>query len=238
MQTTKTNAVTAVQNMSPNGDTLLQIGLAWGWRMLSPNWNNTANGGNGGWPSTPTFTIPNTNPVQTETLPLPYNTTHMLKVLVFMTDGMNNNGEGSSSNTTLSTYKANVTGSSNSDNSYADQSYEPCDTTSATTGSAACTSASNMSLDQLTMDVCDAMKAKGIIIYVVAFGQESSQNPPTGNRVANPSIYVDVPLLEYCATQEYTGDVSSHFFYAPNNAQLEAAFQQIGEQLASLRVSQ
>lgn len=205
MTTNKTTAVSAIQTMYPNGSTLLNIGLTWGWRMLSPNWT-------GVWGNSPTFTYPGTT--NTVDLPLPYNTTHMLKVVVFMTDGINSNGSGSNT--------SNVTGSSNSDNAYEKQSYEP----------------SNTGLDQLTEDVCDAMKANGIIIYTIGFGQTDPHTPPTVTDRTTSNTYVDVPLLEYCATQEYTGDTSSHFFLAPTNAQLEAAFQQIGDQLANLRVSQ
>lgn len=203
MTTSKTTAVAAVQNMNANGSTLLNIGLTWGWRMLSPNWL-------GYWGSSPTYTYPGTS--NTVKLPLPYNTPKMLKVVVFMTDGMNNNGSSNDS--------ANRTGYNNYDNAYDLQSYEP----------------SNTNLDLLTKDVCDAMKSKGIIIYVVAFGQADTHNPPTNSDRFN-MVLVDVPLLQYCATQNYTGD-TSHFFLAPTNAQLQSAFTQIGEQLANLRISQ
>jgi hypothetical protein len=172
--------------------------------MLSPNWT-------GVWGASPTFTYPDTT--TTVSLPLPYNTSKMLKVVVFMTDGINSNG--SSSNT------ANVTSYSNSDNAYETQSYEPGNTT----------------LDQLTKDVCDAMKAKGIIIYTIGFGQTDPHNPITISDRNGNNTYVDVPLLQYCATQNYSGD-TSHFFLAPTNGELETAFQQIGDQLANLRVSQ
>jgi hypothetical protein len=178
------------------------VGLAWGWRTLSPSWK-------GLWGANPTFTYPLST--TTVPLPLPYNTQQMKKVVVFMTDGMNTTG---SSNVTYNT-------NSNSDNGYDDQSTFPTDN----------------QLDQLTEDVCDAMKANGIIIYTIGFGSLGAHTPPTINDRTGNNTYVDASLLQYCATQVYTGD-TSHFFLAPTNAQLENAFEQIGNQLANLRVSQ
>ena len=76
----KSDAVATIKNMTPNGNTMIQLGFAWGWRMLSPNWT-------GAWGSSPTYTYPNTT--NTVSLPLPYGTPKMLKVVVLMTDGVN-----------------------------------------------------------------------------------------------------------------------------------------------------
>lgn len=174
----KSDAVATIQTMTANGSTMIQLGFAWGWRMLSPNWT-------GLWGSTPTFTYPNTT--TTVQLPLPYNTEKMLKVVVLMTDGVNTTAHSNSAYENFSTYP---------------------DTTT--------------KLDKLTYTVCDAMKTKGIIIYTIGFGKSTD---------------VDTTLLKHCATQNYTGD-TSHYFLAPSNGDLAAAFQQIGDQLANLRVSQ
>ena len=213
MSVNKSDAITAIKAMTANGSTLLPMGLAWGWRMLSPNWL-------GLWGATPTFTYSTASPPipaalagTTVKLPLPYNTIQMLKVVVFMTDGVNSNGYSNDS--------TNPSGSNNTDNAYDPQSSEP----------------SNTNLDQLTKDVCDAMKSKGIIIYAIGFGTTDPNSPPTNSDRNGNNSYVDAPLLQYCATQNYTGD-TSHFFLAPTNTQLEAAFTQIGQQLANLRVSQ
>lgn len=202
MTTSKSTAIATIENMSPNGDTMLQLGLAWGWRTLSPSWS-------GLWGATPTFTYPQTS--TTIPLPLPYNTSQMKKVVVFMTDGMNNSGSSSVSTNT----------NSNTNSGYDDQATFPTDN----------------QMDQLTEDVCDAMKANGVIIYTIGFGSLGSHSPPTITDRTGNNTYVDAPLLQYCATQVYAGD-TSHFFLAPTNAQLESAFQQIGDQLANLRVSQ
>lgn len=181
MSTLKSDAVTTIKNMGTDGNTMIQLGFAWGWRMLSPNWT-------GLWGSTPTYTYPDTT--NTVALPLPYNTAKMLKVVVLMTDGVN---------TVPSTHSKN--------NAYELLSTYP--TTEA-------------ALDKLTKTACYAMKSKGIIIYTVGFGTSSN---------------IDTALLKYCATQNYSGD-TSHYFLAPTNADLTAAFQQIGDQLANLRISQ
>ncbi|HEU5048392.1 MAG TPA: hypothetical protein VFT64_11190 [Rickettsiales bacterium] len=174
----KSDAVATIKSMTANGSTMIQLGFAWGWRMLSPNWT-------GLWGSTPTFTYPDTT--TTVQLPLPYNTEKMLKVIVLMTDGVNTTAHSDSAYENFSTYP---------------------DTTT--------------KLDKLTYTVCDAIKSKGIIVYTIGFGSSSD---------------IDTTLLKHCATQNYTGD-TSHYFLAPSNADLEAAFQQIGDQLANLRVSQ
>ncbi len=103
----------------------------------------------------------------------------------------------------------------NDDNAYDDQATFP----------------TNIREDALTRDVCDAMKSQGIIIYTIGFGQAAAHSPPTNSERAN-DLLVDAPLLKYCASDP------SKFFLAPTNAQLGQAFQQIGNELANLRVSQ
>jgi len=63
-----------VAQMNAVGSTMINLGLAWGWRMLSDKWTGLWGG------------EMNTNTPQ---LPLPYNTPLMNKVVVLMTDGMN-----------------------------------------------------------------------------------------------------------------------------------------------------
>ena len=68
-QTTILNAINAMQ---PNGDTLIDLGLAWGWRMLSPRWRGLWGG-----------------EMNTNSLPLNYGTPHMNKAVILLTDGYN-----------------------------------------------------------------------------------------------------------------------------------------------------
>jgi hypothetical protein len=181
MTASKTNVKNEVSAMSAGGSTMINLGMVWGWRMLSPNWQGLWGG-----------EMNNTGNVQFPALPLPYRTTLMNKVLILMTDGMNNSA---------------------SDAGYIGQS-TPTDA----------------QLDTKTEAICDAMKSNGVIIYTIGFGTTDDDDP------SNPTS-VDGTLLKYCATQNYTGD-TSHYFLAPTNSQLATAFQQIGSQLANLRVSQ
>ncbi len=63
---------TAISNLSAGGNTLLPTGAVWGWRLLSPNWQNK-------WGGT----------MNAEGLPLAYEEELMDKYMVFMTDGRN-----------------------------------------------------------------------------------------------------------------------------------------------------
>ena len=72
-------------------------------------------------------------------------------------------------------------------------------------------------LNTRTTTVCTAMKNAGITIYTIAFGTELST---TGRN-----------LLRGCATQP------DYYFYSPNAADLQTAFNTIGDSLSKLRVS-
>jgi len=184
MTMNKSDAITAISKMSAAGNTEIELGFAWGWRTLSPNWL-------GLWGSTPTYTYPNTT--TTVKLPLPYNTAKMQKVVVLMTDGVN---------TVPTTHTQN--------NAYETQSTYPTTTTK---------------LDTLSKSVCDAMKSKNIIIYTIGFG---------------PTSGVNYSLLQYCSSTPTLscGTTGSYCFQALTNASLASAFQQIGDVLANLRISQ
>lgn len=72
MTNDKATLLAAINNMVPNGQTIIPVGMSWGWYLLSPNWQ-------GAWGSTMT----------SNGLPKAYNTTGNIKALVFMTDGYN-----------------------------------------------------------------------------------------------------------------------------------------------------
>lgn len=181
MTATKTNISSEVSAMVAGGNTMINLGMAWGFRMLSPSWQGLWGG-----------EMNNTGNTTFPQLPLAYHTALMNKVLILMTDGMNNTGGNAG---------------------YIGQ-----------------TTPTDAKLDSNTEAICDTLKANGVIIYTIGFGQTDDNNP-------NNPYSVDGPLLKYCATQYYTGD-TSHYFLAPTNAQLSSAFQQIGNALANLRVSQ
>jgi Flp pilus assembly protein TadG len=79
MTATKGNVVTEVNSMVAGGSTMINLGMSWGFRMLSPNWNGLWGG-----------EMNATGNTQFPSLPLAYNTPLMNKVLILMTDGMDN----------------------------------------------------------------------------------------------------------------------------------------------------
>ncbi|GBD42885.1 hypothetical protein HRbin40_00345 [bacterium HR40] len=70
--------------------------------------------------------------------------------------------------------------------------------------------------DRNLLVLCDNMKARGILVYTVTF-----QAP----------AWADV-IMRQCATSP------AHFFRSPTNAELRAAFRQIGSELAALRIAE
>jgi Flp pilus assembly protein TadG len=69
----KTTVLNAIDDMAPwhRGGTMANLGLAWGWRVLSPNWRGRWDGD-----------LP-------DELPLDYETPNMEKVIILLTDGNN-----------------------------------------------------------------------------------------------------------------------------------------------------
>lgn len=61
-----------INNMVATGNTLIDLGLVWGWRMLSPKWR-------GVWGGT----------MAQNSLPLNYNSPKMKKAVILLTDGYN-----------------------------------------------------------------------------------------------------------------------------------------------------
>lgn len=72
MTSTKATLVSALTSMKAVGQTHINFGAVWGWRMLSPKWRGLWGGD-----------------MDTFSLPLDYNTTGMNKAVVIMTDGEN-----------------------------------------------------------------------------------------------------------------------------------------------------
>jgi hypothetical protein len=65
--------------------------------------------------------------------------------------------------------------------------------------------------------LCTAMKAQGVTIYTVGFDLQGDQNA--------------ISLLTTCATN------AQHFYNAATGADLQAAFQDIANQITQLRIS-
>ena len=68
----KNTVVSAINTLTPQGNTHIVLGAAWAWRLLSPNWKNLWGG-----------------EMDANDLPLDYGTPLMNKVVILMTDGDN-----------------------------------------------------------------------------------------------------------------------------------------------------
>lgn len=120
---------TSIASLSAVGGTHIPEGAAWGWRLISPQWRGLWGGS-----------------MNTNNLPLDYDTDLMIKAVILMTDGQN-------------------TMYSNSDGAYGytAQNHTGMTTTPYTDSKAA------QRLDVKLKSICDNMKAHDIVTYVVVF---------------------------------------------------------------------
>ena len=72
MTSNKATIVAGINAMTPGGNTHVNLGAVWGWRMLSPRWRTLWGG-----------------EMNTNSLPLNYNAPLMNKVIIILTDGEN-----------------------------------------------------------------------------------------------------------------------------------------------------
>jgi len=235
-KTTVLNTIASIRSVFKGG-TMHNVGMQAGWFTLSPNWR-------GLWGNA--------------SLPLNYNTQFFQKVVVLMTDGVanwndwdagapgvcgdtsvdnNSNPAGSpplqprvcpASGTTATTYPRNVTLGAGAAPLY--QSLAGTSNTNPNTdysgygrllenrlGITGTLSQGNMTteLNSRMSALCTSMKQQGIIIYTVTFNLTDT-NTQT--------------LFRNCASS------ADFWFNSPTQATLRAAFQQIGTQLANLRL--
>ena len=121
----KADVGTGIDALVANGGTHINLGAVWGWRLLSPKWRGLWGG-----------------VMDSNGLPLDYNTPLMTKVAIIMTDGEN----------TMYDYDYTAYGYLTDGN---------LGTTNDTTADA--------KLDSKLTAVCNAMKANGILIYTILF---------------------------------------------------------------------
>jgi Flp pilus assembly protein TadG len=224
----KATVLAAIDEMAPwhRGGTMANLGLVWGWRVLSPRWR-------GWWDGD----LP-------DELPLDYETPNMEKVVILLTDGNNewydwpgpdgatvpttassncgegsnvvplgglpgdNNAKGTSSSSTCGVLRSTYPGGDYS--AYGRLSEGRLGTTNKTTAKAV--------LDDRMLDMCQTMKAQGIIIYTMTFGPSPSTSTKT--------------LYETCATEP------DMYFDAPTGTALQQAFVQIADELSALRIAE
>lgn len=189
--------VNAIQAPVKSAGTTTPAGLLGAWWTLSPYWQGYWQDPNSGIPNTPA-------------LPLPYNTPHMQKVVVMLTDGDDNWQPAYSSQV-----RSAASGSELLFDAYG----------RVATYNAAFPTAKINPIDQTHADpalgtrftaICNAMKATGIIVYMIGFEVASG----------------DVARLQACASS------SSDYISSPSASNLQAAFTTVANQLASLRLVQ
>jgi Flp pilus assembly protein TadG len=212
--TSKATVQAAIAEMAPwhRGGTMANLGLAWGWRVLSPQWRGYWGG------DTP------------EELPLDYHTANMHKVVILLTDGVNEWYDWPGATWTVSgeDHYSGLPGDNlypTSPSNYRNEfksDYPGADYTAygrlnegrlGTTNKGAATAVVN---DRM-LELCSAMKAQDIIMYTITF---QVSNATTQN------------LYRSCATDD------DHYYNSPSNSQLEEAFQQIADELSNLRIAE
>ena len=209
--TSKATVQAAIEEMLPwhRGGTFANLGLAWGWRVLSPRWRGLWGG------DTP------------EELPLDYHTTNMHKVVILLTDGVNQwyDWPGTSWTRAGEAHYSGLPGSNQGYGSYDDEfrsEWPGADYTAygrlnenrlGTTNNGAAEAVIN---DRM-LELCAAMKAQDIIMYTITFQVSSTTTQD---------------LYRSCATDD------DHYYNSPTNSQLEEAFQQIADELSNLRIAE
>ncbi|HEY1386538.1 MAG TPA: pilus assembly protein TadG-related protein, partial [Dongiaceae bacterium] len=172
---TKQTVLDAINALTtPRGNTHVNVGAVWGWRLLSPKWRGLWGGQMDG-----------------NSLPLDYDEPLSQKAMVLMTDGEN-------------------TMSSNIYTAYGFESDGHLGTTSSD-------SVAEATLNTKTATICNSMKAKGVLIYTIVFGNGSSTTAKN--------------MMKNCASE------ADFYFDSPSQAALQNAFRAIGDSLSKLRVS-
>ncbi len=214
----KATILAAIDDMAPwhRGGTMSNLGLAWGWRVLSPLWRGLWGG------DTP------------DTLPLDYHTANMHKVVILLTDGNNEwydypgitwtvGGQQHRSGVPgANAYPTNISGF-NYQTYFKNTLYPGADYTAygrLSEGRLGTTSqsAANTILDDRMLSMCQAMKAQDILIYTMTFGA----TPDAGTQ----------SLFSNCASKP------EMYFNAPSGSQLQEAFEEIADQLSNLRIAE
>ncbi len=214
----KTTILNAIDEMAPwhRGGTMSNLGLAWGWRVLSPRWRTLWGG------DTP------------NELPLDYHTANMHKVVILLTDGNNEwyDWPGITWTESGQQHRSGIPGANqyptslsgfNYQNYFKNTLYPGADYTAygrLSEGRLGTTSqsAANTILDDRMLSMCQAMKDQDIMIYTMTFGG----SPNSGTQT----------LFSNCATKP------EMYFNAPTGSQLQEAFEEIADQLSSLRIAE
>jgi Flp pilus assembly protein TadG len=207
----KTTVQDSIDEMLPwhRGGTMANLGLAWGWRVLSPKWRGLWGGD---------------SPAE---LPLDYNAPSMEKVVILLTDGVNQwydwpgkkwtvdgedhysglPGKNKYPGSHDDTYKAEWPGADYT--AYGRLSEGRLGTTS--------NSGAKNEVNDRMLELCESMKTEDILLYTITFRLTDS---------ATRSLY------ENCATSP------DHYFDSPSNSDLQQVFVEIANELSNLRIAE
>ncbi len=141
----KSTIIGAIDDMTAVGYTHINFGAVWGWRMLSPRWQTLWGG-----------------EMNTNSLPLDYNTPKMNKAAIVMTDGSN-----TMSSTIHSAYGYLSEGILGSTSSYW----------------------AAQELNSRLATTCTNMKANNIIVYTISFGSINTTSQNMMRNCATQSDY-------------------------------------------------
>ena len=213
----KSTVQAAIDEMAPwhRGGTMANLGLAWGWRVISPRWRGLWDGD-----------LP-------EDLPLPYEEPNMEKVVILLTDGNNEwydypgilwDPSGSPSEDHYSgipgnnMYPTSPNYRNEFRNDWPGADYTAYGRLSEGRLGTTSTGGANDELDERMLDMCEAMKQQGIIMYTMTFG-------PSPNS-ATQQLYRD------CATEP------DMYLHAATATTLQQNFVTIADELSRLRIAE
>ncbi|MGI9437205.1 MAG: pilus assembly protein TadG-related protein [Geminicoccaceae bacterium] len=207
----KSTVIAAIDEMQPwhRGGTMANLGLAWGWRLLSPQWRGQWNG------DTP------------NDLPQDYAEPNMTKAVILLTDGQNQwyDWPGRTWEEGGETHYSGLPGSNKYPGSYDDEfknDWPGADYTAygrlneARLGTTS-NSAANTVINTRMLELCTSMKTASIVIYTITFRLSNT---------ATQQLYRD------CATNE------NFYFNSPTNSDLQQVFVQIADELSALRIAE
>jgi len=233
LASSKTELLDNIQALRPSfrGGTMANLGLQAGWFTLSPRWRDA-------------WALGAPPAGQTTALPLDYNARNMRKVIVLMTDGANNWYEPNFGFPGTCSGGVNTNSFPTNQGTLPAQAVRPvaCPAGNATVtvapgapplnngdytgygrrserrlGAAIATGAqANTEINARMTTLCNSVKATGITVYTVVLGASIDAATRT--------------LYENCAS------TASNYFLVSSPDQLRPAFQQIGTQLANLRL--
>lgn len=151
MTASKSVILNAINALDAVGSTHTNLGMVWGWRMISPRWQGEWGG-----------------EMDSNGLPLAYNTPLMSKAVILLSDG---------------------------DNQHVDYNYSAYEWLSAGRLGTTNTNIAQSKLDNKTTQVCTAMKSNNIIVYTIALGDtiSSAGKNLMKNCASQPDYYFESP---------------------------------------------